>query len=224
MMQNKKGKIPHLAVFGGSFNPPHLGHVLAAEKFCNASKPDVLIVVPSLLSPHKEKSDVCAEKRLEMSRLAFSGVYKNVEISDCEILRGGKSYTLYTILDIQKKYGECIIDLFVGSDMLMSFDTWFMFEKLFEKCHLYVMQRYDDKEILEKKAEYYREKYGAVISFIQGEYYCISSTELRQAARRGDTELLTRNLPQKVLNYIIDKELYKKGNNNVFSGENQRAN
>lgn len=200
-----------VGIFGGSFNPPHLGHVRAAKSFCDAAQPDVLMVIPSFMPPHKVLDEVGADKRLEMARLAFSGVYGCVEISDCEITRGGKSYTLYTVQEILGKYPECDIALYVGSDMLMSFDTWHKAEELFRLCRLYVMPRFDDRVLLEQKAEQYRKEYNAEIVFIDGPFYEISSTQLRRAVKENDKLFLNENLPEDVLLYLQKEKLYLKG-------------
>ncbi len=199
-----------VGIFGGSFNPPHIGHIRAAHNFCRAANIDLLMVIPSFIPPHKEISGIDPYKRLEMARLAFSGISSNVEISDCEIKRGGKSYTLYTVLEIKERYPECQIALFVGSDMLMSFDTWHKASELFKMCTLYVMSRFDDRAELEQKAQHYREAYGARIVFIEGEFHEISSTILREASKEDNAGLLKKHLTENVLDYIKRERLYGK--------------
>lgn len=200
-----------VGIFGGSFNPPHIGHIRAARSFCKKALPDVLMVIPSFIPPHKVLDEVGAEKRLEMARLAFSDIYSNVEISDCEIKRGGKSYTLYTVNEIRGKYPECDIALYVGSDMFLSFDTWHKAEELFKMCSIHVMPRFDDMAALEAKAGEYSQKYNADIVFIEDEFYEMSSTLLRKAVEDGNTEFLKANLSENVLEYIKREKLYWKG-------------
>lgn len=197
-----------IGIFGGSFNPPHIGHIRALEKFRAAAEPNLLMVIPSFIPPHKAASEVGADKRLEMARLAFGKIGKNVQISDREILRGGKSYTYYTVEEIRAEYPGSEICLFVGSDMLMSFDTWYKAEELFKSCRLYVMPRQNDREQLEMRAAEYQKAFDADISFIGGEFYEISSTELRQAARNADSDFLAKNLSPEVFGYITRENLY----------------
>ena len=210
MMVGNKNQILRIGIFGGSFNPPHIGHVRAAKKFCMTAAPDYLMVIPSFVPPHKELDEVGADKRFEMAKLAFGGIYPNMEISDCEIKRGGKSYTFYTVKDLLEKNPGCEIALFVGSDMLLSFDTWHRAEELFGMCRLYVMPRHDDRAILKKKAEEYIERYKADIMFIDGDFYEISSTELRRAVMENDRAFLEKNLSKAVLDYINTHNLYGK--------------
>lgn len=209
-MEKTESAAAKVCIFGGSFNPPHVGHVLAAKRFYNTTDPDLFIVIPSFIAPHKEICEIGANHRLEMSKRAFKDVGKNVEVSDMEIARGGKSYTFLTVTEIADKYPNCKICLFVGSDMLMSFDTWYRAENLFSMCHLYVMPRYDDRSILMKKADEYREKYNADITFIDGEFYEISSTSLRKAMNDNREEYLKKHLPGDVYGYIKQHNLYGK--------------
>ena len=86
-------KMIRLGVYGGTFSPPHLGHIESAEAFYREMKLDKLLIIPTFIPPHKEaKDDASPEDRLEMCKLAFSHI-PNTEISDMEIKRGGKSYT-----------------------------------------------------------------------------------------------------------------------------------
>lgn len=209
-MVNTQSQVKLVCIFGGSFNPPHIGHVRAAKKYCETANPDLLIVIPSFVPPHKKMEEIGVHHRLEMARLAFSDVWKNTEISDCEVVRGGKSYTLFTVKEISEKYPGCRIGLFVGSDMLLSFDTWFKAEELFELCTLYVMPRRNDLPELLKKAEAYREKYNADVVFIDDDFYEISSTELRDAVREGNDGFLKAHLSEKVYRYIKREDLYGK--------------
>ena len=220
-MTNKKFRV---GIFGGSFNPPHIGHIRAARNFCVAANPDLLMVIPSFIAPHKDIDEVGADKRLRMAQLAFGGIYDKIEISDCEIARGGKSYTFYTVTEIAEKYPGCETALFVGSDMLLSFETWYKAQELFGMCRLFVMPRSNDRDKLEVKAEEYRRNFNADISFIEGDFYEISSTRIRQAVREGDSDFLNKNLSADVLDYISTQKLYRKENDNVFSRQNQREN
>ena len=209
-MEKTESCVIKVCIFGGSFNPPHLGHVCAAKRFYNTVNPDLFIVIPSFVAPHKKIREVGAHHRLEMSKLAFKAIGKNIEISDMEMVRGGKSYTFLTVTEIAAKYPGCKICLFVGSDMLMSFDTWYNAKELFSMCHLYVMPRYDDRKELMKKADEYREKYNADVTFIDGEFYEISSTNLRDAVNYGREEYLKKHLSEDVYGYIKRHNLYGK--------------
>ena len=100
-----------IGIFGGTFNPPHVAHVAAAEAFSRRIDPDTLMIIPDFLPPHKTfAGTVTPEQRLDMCRLAFSHI-KNVQISDMEIARGGKSYTANTLTELSKTGDELYAEI-----------------------------------------------------------------------------------------------------------------
>ena len=110
-------------IYGGTFNPPHLGHFKAAAAAAEQLSPERLLIVPDNIAPHKEMADYTPEasQRYEMCALAFQGI-KGAEVSDMEILRGGKSYTADTVRLLRERYPEDELILVVGADMLLCFD------------------------------------------------------------------------------------------------------
>lgn len=170
-----------IAVYGGSFNPPHLGHLEAAKAVADEFCPDKLLIIPDCIPPHKEifADSPSPMQRLELCRLNFEGI-DCAEISDIEILRDGKSYTAETIAKLREDYGECELSLVVGTDMLLSFESWYNFPYLFEQCELLVMPRDEDDihELNIRKAEY-EKKYGARIRILSHVPLPMSSTEIR---------------------------------------------
>ena len=91
-----------IGIYGGSFSPPHMGHYRALSAFVNAFKPDKTYVIPTLIPPHKELSSAATpEERLAMCRLAFGEL--DITVSDMEIKRGGKSYTVLTLQELAKE-------------------------------------------------------------------------------------------------------------------------
>ena len=87
-----------IGIYGGTFNPPHMGHIRAAEYGCKALKLEKLLVIPSCISPHKQlpEGSPGPELRLEMLEIAFAG-QKKIEVSDLELSRGGRSFTFETV-------------------------------------------------------------------------------------------------------------------------------
>ncbi len=170
-----------IAVYGGSFNPPHLGHLETARAVADELKPDKLMIIPDCIPPHKAfyADSPTPMQRLELCKLNFEGI-DCAEISDMEILREGKSYTAETIAKLREEYGDCELSLVVGTDMFMSFETWYNFPYLFEQCELLVMPREegDIYELNRRKAEY-EEKYGAKINILDHVPLPMSSTEIR---------------------------------------------
>ena len=173
----------NIGLFGGSFNPPHLGHTALAEEFYNASGADLLIVMPSFVPPHKAASAIPAADRLAMTRLAFlklgeKGV--NYTVSDYEIRRHDTSYTFETVRYLLAHYAEKTLSLCVGSDMFLSFETWKNAEELLKSCHLYTKARHSgEKAALDAYAAVLRDKYGTCSTVMDGTVIDVSSTELR---------------------------------------------
>ena len=134
-----------IAIYGGSFNPPHLGHLEAAKTVCAELAPDKLLIIPDNIPPHKamDPGSPTAEERLALCRIAFRSI-PGAEISDMEIRRHGKSYTAHTVRELRGRYPDDELFLVVGSDMLLSFEEWYEFEYLLSECTLAVVSREED--------------------------------------------------------------------------------
>ena len=174
-----------IAVYGGSFNPPHLGHRSAAETVCRELKPDKFLIIPDNIPPHKE---MCAaspspRQRMELCRLNFADI-PGAEISDMEIKREGKSYTAHTIETLQQMYPGDELILVMGTDMLLSFEDWYRFEFLLKSCTLAVVSRDDEDELsIRAKAQEFSEKYNADIVIMTHNPLPMSSSEIRERLR-----------------------------------------
>ena len=112
-----------IVIYGGSFNPPHCGHVEAAFAVSECLKPDKMLIIPASIPPHKELADGSPDalERLELTRLAFADI-PNAEVSDMEILREGKSYSVDTLEELMRLYPGSEFTFVMGSDMLLSFE------------------------------------------------------------------------------------------------------
>lgn len=199
-------KKERVAVFGGTFNPPHMGHVRAAEALSREIAPDKFLVVPSFIPPHKSVYEsVTPEDRLNMSRLAFSHI-ERVEISDIEIRRGGTSYTALTLEELSKDGRE--LYFLCGTDMFLTMSSWFMPEKIFSLATICYVRREDDKEteiLLEQKKREYEQKFAARIIEIKCRPLVVSSTEMRAASDNLNNEAF---LSKAVCEYIKTRGLY----------------
>ena len=112
-----------VGIYGGTFSPVHNGHVAAAKAFMEQMWLDILYVIPTGTSPHKEMDgEATGADRLEMCRLAFADV-EGVIVSDCEIRRSGKSYTVDTLREFYAP--EHRLFLLCGTDMMLTLDTWY---------------------------------------------------------------------------------------------------
>ena len=196
-----------IAIYGGSFNPPHIGHAEAARAACEALKPDKFLVIPTYVPPHKEleKNSPGPEERLEMCRLAF-GDLPGVKVSDMEIKREGKSYTAETVDALMEKYPNAEICIVMGTDMFLSFKSWYRWQYMLENCTLAVLSREDfDRREIERFGDELEAEYDANIILIPHTPLPMSSTEIREKLRRG---LGADQLSEAVYAYIIRKGFY----------------
>lgn len=198
------------AIYGGSFNPPHLGHISAVGTVVSELSPDRILIMPDCIAPHKAMAEnsPSPEHRLAMCRLAFGDI-PGVEISDLEIRRGGRSYTVDTLEQLTALFPEDIFYLVIGSDMLTSFTTgWYRFEDVLNMCTLTVISREkDDLDELEQNAEMLRTRYSADVIILKNHRpFPLSSSEIRQAMLDGDIQ---GKLSEKVWEYIKENGLYR---------------
>ena len=196
-----------IAVYGGSFNPPHLGHVEAAKTVARTLAPDRFLIVPAAVPPHKALAEDSPgpEERMELCRLAFAEI-PGGEVSDVELRRGGKSYTYDTVCELRAEYPAAEIFLVIGTDMLLSFEEWYHFRFLFAECTLAVLARAEeDGELLRGKAEEYERTYGARIVLLAHEPLEASSEQIRERLPLRAGEDL---LPEAVYAEIIRRRYY----------------
>ena len=199
---------PKIALFGGTFNPPHIGHIRAFRSFCENIAPDTVYVMPASIPPHKEISAADMPcHRYNMARIAFSESYKNVKISALEISRKGKSYSIDTVEKLLSDHGVKKLYMYIGSDMLFYFEKWKDYEKLFEKCILVTAARCkEDEKALFECCERYKREYGCEYILLPLTPFDISSTELRDMPYSE----MGRYLPDEVKEYITENDLYGK--------------
>ena len=183
-----------IAIYGGSFNPPHLGHVEAVRTVASVLAPDRLLIVPASVPPHKELADgsPTAQQRLELCRLAFTGI-PGAEISEMELRREGKSYSYDTVRQLREENADAQLYLVVGTDMLLSFEKWYQFRYLLENCTLAVLARgEDDLDELRTTAAYLRTTYDAEVTVLPHEPIAISSEAIRERLEtRGGEDYLS---------------------------------
>jgi nicotinate-nucleotide adenylyltransferase len=199
----KKEKI---AIYGGTFNPPHIGHIKSAEALSRAISPDRFLIIPDFIPPHKNiDAGVLPEDRLNMCRLAFSHI-QNAEISDIEIKRGGRSYTSYTLEDLSSENRE--LYFLCGTDMLLTMSNWFRPEVIFNLATICLVRRENDErksEQIKAVIDNYKREFSARIVEIKTDAIEISSSEIRQLK---NTEKIKSLLTKPVLDYVYERGLY----------------
>jgi nicotinate-nucleotide adenylyltransferase len=196
-----------VGIYGGTFAPIHNGHVRAAKAFMEQMKLDYLFIIPAYLPPHKQ-IDASDDPlyRLKMCELAFEDT-DGIVISDCEIARGGKSYTYDTLKELQRP--DTRLFLLLGTDMVLTFDTWYRFEDILRMCYPVYVRRENDaligNRIVSKITEYYQ-KYGVMFRKIVTDPVELASTDIRKAVREGKD--ISRLVPARVEKFIKENGLY----------------
>ena len=197
----------HIAIYGGSFNPPHLGHVAAARHVLAALAPDRLLVIPAGMPPHKAlKGDSpCARERFRLAQLAFGQLPRTL-VSDMELRRAGKSYSVDTLEALRAEQPDAALHLVMGSDMLLSMETWHEYRRIMELATLVAFPREaGELPALRAQAAHLKKSYGARVLLLDVEPLPMHSTELRAALHaRGGLE----RLPKAVYAEIIRHRLY----------------
>lgn len=213
MMMMKK-----IALFGGTFDPIHNGHLVLARELVKRLGLNTVIFMPTFVPPHKLKTDLAsASDRLEMCRLACKP-YAAFAVSDMEINRRGASFTVITLEQLKKKYPDAQLYLFVGADMFLTLSTWYRFADIAQLAILCTVPR--DDVTAETLHEYAKqlEKQGAVCRVEDVETPRISSTEIREKAARGES--VDALVPSAVSAYITSNDIYTA--NKVYKDKNEQ--
>ncbi|OOC37373.1 nicotinate-nucleotide adenylyltransferase [Thermosipho melanesiensis] len=188
-----------LVIYGGSFNPPHNGHIIIAQLVREMFRFADFHVVTSSTPPHK-KVDVSFKERFFLTKKAFEKV-EGITVSDIEHRLGGVSYAINTIEYYEKKYSH--IFFLVGEDALYSIEKWYRYEDILKKAHMLVYPRFKD-ELVYKKVERVLESLSNSIYILKLPLIQISSTVVRERAIKGLS--LYGFVPQHIISYV--EEIY----------------
>ncbi len=214
-----------LGIIGGTFNPIHFGHLAAAEEVRDRLKLDRVLFIPSFIPPHKQEEIMpSAVQRLEMVRLATSG-NSRFKVSDTEVKRGGKSYTIDTIESLIPQHPGTDLYFIIGLDSFLEIQTWKDWNRLLSLCSFVVLSRpgysfadlagigfmqgsIRDLEALDRReTERAVIKSGSFTVYLERiSLYDISSTDIRRRISQART--IKYHLPESVEHYIIENKLY----------------
>lgn len=187
-----------LHLFGGSFDPPHLGHLAIAKYFSTRSD---LVVISPLHASHDKVLIAPAEVRLQMCELAFQGLQR-VQVSGSDIERGGNTFTIDTVCDLEDAYPGAEIHVVVGSDAALRIQEWKDFALLAQKVTFDVVTRHGFTPVT--TPEMTMELHSITIPDV-------SSTEIREALRNPefDASMLDTMTSREVKNFILQNRLYQ---------------
>lgn len=191
----------HVGIFGGSFNPPHIAHLIVAEQIRDRYRLDRIVWIPSFQPPHKQVAELAPfEHRFEMTRLA---VERNAgfEVSDVEYRMGGVSYTVMTIRALQEASPDTTFSLLLGGDSMATFDAWYRPDEILERVELIVYGRpgYELPASIEG--------YSNRIHVVDAPLIEVSAEQIRAMRRKGRS--IRYLVPEPVLAYIEKHGLYQ---------------
>ncbi len=214
-----------IGILGGTFNPIHLGHLAAAEEISDRLMLDQVIFITSFLPPHKQEEEMpSAGQRHEMVRLAIAG-NPRFTLSDTEIRRGGRSYTIDTIDELRRNHEDAELYFITGLDSFLEIRTWKEWQRLLKLCTFVVLSREgarfrelaglglvnvsdEDLRALDERTKKDLCIRTGDVSLVLATIPCyeISSTDIRDRVRKGRS--IKYLLPGPVEAYIIEKRFY----------------
>lgn len=181
-------------LFGGSFDPPHYGHMNLLENAICAVGPGQVLVVPAGVAPHKAAGASPAALRLAMCR-CFQPLFPGLEVSDMETVRQGKSFTVDTLAALAARWPDAELYLCMGGDMLRSFTAWHRWQDILAKATLVAAARQlDEDAALAAAADTLRKQKGCIL-LAPGPVLPESSTAIRAAVAAGDESAYQRIPP-----------------------------
>lgn len=215
-----------IAVFGGSFNPLHNGHAMLADTIIKELHYDKVLFVPTFIPPHKIVNEsIAAEHRLGMIKAFCASVPGNVfEAEDCEIKRGGVSYTYDTLTYLTDKYKDQLegkLSFVMGDEVAAEFHKWKNPEGIAELADFIITHRYPDAGVLESKlvknnpngdyegdfrTKFDEKKFGYPCVYLKEPLLPVSSTQVRGRILEGRS--FKYLIPQAVYDYIRNNNLY----------------
>lgn len=187
-----------VGIFGGTFDPIHLGHLITAQSVKEIRNLDKIIFIPAFISPHKTDAKPSSpEDRLKMIKIAVDGI-PFFDCSDIEVNKGGISYTVDTLRELKKYYDK--IEFIIGYDNIFTFHTWKEPDEIFKLADVIVLKRKSSHP------PQFEDKYYQQAVFVQTRGIEISATDIRERVKSGMP--INFLVPPKVMEYIYTHKLY----------------
>ncbi len=188
-----------IGIFGGTFNPIHIGHLIVAEEVRQKLKLDKVFFIPTFNPPHKKRFAPYQERLLMVKMSIKDNPY--FEISEIEKERGGKSFTIDTLRELKRFYPKDNLFLIIGTDQFLELSNWEKPDELFKLAKICVMRRAGVKFNEARQRKFPR---ALVLDVTQVE---ISGKEIRRRIKSGIS--VRYLLPEKVYQYILKNRLYQ---------------
>lgn len=196
-----------IGILGGTFNPPHIGHLIMAEYAVCEFGLDKILFMPNGTPPHKRDTEVKSLDRLEMTKMAIERD-SCFELCDIEVKSDEISYTYNTLEALKKMYAKDKLFFIVGADSAAEMGTWRCPEKIFVNCEIIVADRVSKRHPkIEEEIKTVAKKYGVKLHRLSMPIIEFSSTDIRNRIKQGLPYKYM--IPEKVENYINIKGLYR---------------
>jgi nicotinate-nucleotide adenylyltransferase len=187
-----------VGIFGGTFDPIHLGHLITAQSVKEIRELEKIIFIPAFISPHKSNAETSSpEDRLNMIKLAIKDI-PFFDYSDMEIKMGGVSFTVDTLRELKKQYEN--LEFIIGYDNIFSFNTWKDPDEIMKLSTIIVLKRKSSH------APPFKDKYYNQAVFVQTRGIEISATDIRERVKLGKP--INFLVPPPVMEYIYKQKLY----------------
>ncbi|GEL77521.1 putative nicotinate-nucleotide adenylyltransferase [Tenuibacillus multivorans] len=183
-----------IGLFGGTFDPPHIGHVKLAETVLRALELDEVWFIPTYQPPHKQNAAADPNSRLEMLRLILKD-QENFNISTIEYELKGKSYTYHTMVKLKEQYPSAQFYFIIGGDMVDYLPNWYRIQDLKKVVKFVGVTRKEYEDVRDEN-----------VLMVEMEDMPISSTEIRHQLKKGNQP---EGLSEDVLQYIRENHLYE---------------
>ncbi|GAV21704.1 nicotinate-nucleotide adenylyltransferase [Carboxydothermus pertinax] len=196
-----------IGIFGGSFNPVHLGHLVLAREVLWQAGLDKILFIPAKIPPHKKEGVISEQHRFQMLRLALKK-YPEFSVSNIEFLRDKPSYTFDTVEELKLLYPHDELYFITGADGLLEITGWYRGEELLTMIPLIAVARPGvPGEVFLKQVEYLKNQYQARIMVAEMPAIGISSSLIRQRIRENLP--YSHLIPVEVYEYIVANNLYR---------------
>ncbi|GAV26412.1 nicotinate-nicotinamide nucleotide adenylyltransferase [Carboxydothermus islandicus] len=196
-----------IGIFGGSFNPVHIGHLVLAREAYWQAKLDQVVFMPAKIPPHKKEGVINEQHRFQMLQLALKK-YPEFSISDIEFLRDKPSYTFDTVEELKLIYPRDELYFITGADGLLEIAGWYRGEELLTKIPIIAVSRSGvSKEVFLNQVQNLKNRYRAQIIVVEMPEIGISSSLIRQRIRSNLP--YSHLVPVEVYDYIVANNLYR---------------
>ena len=196
-----------IGIYGGSFDPVHLGHLKTATSIKNELDIERLFLLPCYQPVHKQSLNYSSEQRLKMLSLAIQD-FPELEIDTREILREGSSFMIDTLVELVEEFNTHTICLIIGMDSFINFKTWKQWDEFADLVHMVVLPRsgdQPDKKSLDtfdlaKDKEHLKSELTGLLYFSNSKLIDISSSDIRD--KIANDQDLDQLVPSSVINFL----------------------